>query len=241
MSAKTLVILAALRDELSPLTKLLQLTEYEGMWIGEAGPWRVVARVGGVGPARAGRALTELIGVHRPGLAISVGFAGGLDPQLGGGDVVEPAWSIDGRGAAYRLGAAAPPQLGSDDPARAASEAIITVAGPLHLPDAKRREFERSRAAVADMETFALAAIASRAGVPLLSVRAVSDPADVALPPQALSWVSPDGTSDARAASRFALTHPAWVPVLLKLGRFTRRGSEALARRVHERITADHG
>lgn len=187
--------------------------------------------------------MTELIELHRPLMAINIGFAGGLDPCLAGGDLVEPRWVIDGKGNAYHLDEmhAHPPQLGADSSSRPAEQTIITVASPLHTALEKRRELERSRAVVADMETFHLAAIAARYRVPMWSVRAVSDPAELSLPTQALSWVKPDGRSDVKAASRFALTHPTWMPVLMKLGRYTKRGAAALAARVQQRISTDHG
>jgi adenosylhomocysteine nucleosidase len=243
MAHRTVAILAALQDELSPVASALQLTAYEDVWVGEVGGRRIVARVSGVGAAKAGRALTELIELHRPALAISAGFAGGLDPQLAGGDVVEAAWITDGKGNVYRLDerAVAPPQLGSDGPERDAARTLLTVAQPLHTPEAKRQAGTRERAAIADMETFHLAAIASRMGVPLRSVRTVSDPADLPLPPQALTWVTPQGHSDRAAATRFALTHPTWLGVLRKLGRHTRDGGRAMAQRVERIITGEHG
>lgn len=240
MAASTTLILAALRDELSPVIAALQLTTYDGLWIGEASSGKVVARYTGFGAARSVRALAELAEAHRPARVLTIGFAAGLDPQLAGGDAVEPRWIIDGKGGAYMLDphAARPPALGGDGHDRPAHQTLLTVTEPVHTPEEKRRLFARARASLADMETFTLAGEAARRGLPLVSIRAVSDPADTALPPQALSWVTPEGLTNAAAATRFAMTHPGWMGTLMKLGRYARRGADQLAQRVLERLKA---
>lgn len=241
MSRPTTLILAALEEELTATVRLLQLTTYESVYVGEVGGATVVAAVTGPGASRAARALESLAGAHRPQRVVSVGFAGGLDPSLAGGDVVAVRWVVDGKGGAYVLDDAMPPRLGGDAADRPVAGTLVTVASPLHAPQDKARALARWRAAMADMETFALAGAAMRLGLPLFSVRAVSDPADVALPEAAMRWVTPEGRTDRAAAGRFAMLHPGWVPTLMTLGRHARRGAEGLARAVAQRLGAVPG
>ena len=67
---------------------------------------RVAWSVAGVGQEPASRAALLLVDGHRPGVLVSAGFAGGLDPALPRGAVVRPARVIHaGSAAALELAA----------------------------------------------------------------------------------------------------------------------------------------
>lgn len=154
---------------------------------GTVGKTRIAWCVGGVGAAAATRAARMLVDGHRPGLLVSAGFAGGLDPALVRGAVVRPTLSVtDGEGPPIAL--AAP-----DDSARA-SLTIVTVADVVATPAAKRALAARASAHLVDMETRAVVEVARAAGIPCLSVRVISDAVDDELPREVAALARPQST-----------------------------------------------
>jgi adenosylhomocysteine nucleosidase len=157
----------------------------------------IAARIAcaGADAARARRLGEDLLAAGVRAL-VSFGVAGGLDPTLGPGDVVLPetvvapggaALATDAPWRAHLLEAASAKGLhlrggglvGSD-------QAVATVSG-------KRALFAASGALAVDMESHSVALAAQGAGVPLLVVRAVIDPADRALPKAVIGSIAPNG------------------------------------------------
>jgi hopanoid-associated phosphorylase len=176
----------------------------------------------GVRPVAGGgdavRLVAGLEDLLRQGAAgvISIGIAGGLDPDLVTGDVVvgtavqssagllptDPAWT---RSLLSALPGARPGIVaGADEP-------IAEVAD-------KRRLWQAGAAAV-DMESHLAAAVALRAGRPFAVLRVVTDAAGRTLPPAARVGMAPDGRPDIAAVLRSLLAHPAQLPALLRTAR----------------------
>jgi hopanoid-associated phosphorylase len=188
--------------------------------------------ISGANSARAGAAAQALVEEGAQYL-LSFGLAGGLDPRRRPGTLVVASSVIapDSRrfacdaGWRKRLigaGRDGPPLLiaelaGSDAP----------VAGP---PD-KRRLFETTRAAAVDMESHVVAAVAARAGLPFLAVRAIADPADRTIPRAALAGVAPDGRQRPLAVLVHLLGRPWETVALLRLA-LDSRAALAVLRRV---------
>lgn len=168
------VILAALKQELAPLQRII--------------PPNVARFVRtGVGPRRAAAAVRERC--RDADLIISTGCCGGLVPgadrgmlaiparvvQLASGEPVDaPApdagLAAQARGVAERLGLHCSPRP------------LVTVEDALHTPQSKRRCHEACGAVVVDMETTAIAGAARDIDVPYVSIRVVLDTADETLP-----------------------------------------------------------
>jgi adenosylhomocysteine nucleosidase len=157
---------------------------------GTVGGRRVAWCVGGIGPAAATRAARLLVAGHRPQLLVSAGFAGGLDPAFPRGTVVRPTQAILAGAPATALPLAGP--LAS--PADAPVITICTAERIVRTPAEKRDLFTRTGAAVVDMETFAVAAVARDFGLPCAGVRVVSDAADDELPPVVAGLARPQAT-----------------------------------------------
>jgi len=134
------------------------------------GDVRVAWCVGGVGRERAARAAGLLVDGHRPRSLVAAGFAGGLDPGLPRGSLVCPAAV---RGLA---GEVALPLIGQGGPLAVTVDRIVRTAAE------KRSLAEATGAAIVDMETLAVAAVAREAGLPCRAVRIVSDAAGDELP-----------------------------------------------------------
>ncbi|MEO8793197.1 MAG: hypothetical protein ABI464_12795 [Chthoniobacteraceae bacterium] len=130
-------------------------------WRGQIGNAVVTVIHTGIGPESAERAIRELLAHERPCKVISAGFAGGLDPVLRVGDT-----------------------LTADFP----GAPILSRATPIETPAEKIAAFRETGARLVEMETATLADACARAGVPLVSVRAVSDSAEQFLPVPFGAW-----------------------------------------------------
>jgi adenosylhomocysteine nucleosidase len=146
---------------------------------------RVAWCVGGVGAAAAARAAGLLVSGHRPGLLVSAGFAGGLDPALARGAVVRPAAVVAEEG-----GPSLPLEV-VGAPAASSPVTIISVAAIVGTAAAKRDLAARSGAGLVDMETHAVATVAAAAGLPCAGVRVISDAADDDLPREVAALARP--------------------------------------------------
>ncbi len=130
-------------------------------WRGTLGKIAVTVIHHGIGPEAAARAIRELLAHEKPSKVISAGFAGGLDPALGVGDTLTADF---------------------------ANAKILSRALPIETPAEKIAAFRETGARLVDMETATLAEACVAAGVPLVSVRAVSDSAHQFLPVPFDAW-----------------------------------------------------
>jgi adenosylhomocysteine nucleosidase len=157
-------------------------TIHEGVVAGR----RVAWCVGGVGADRARRAARLLVAGHRPGVLVTAGFAGGLDPAVPRGAVVHPGRVVDARGGDEILFATPP---GGD--AAAPRPTIVTVGDVVATAEDKRRLAAASGAGLVDMESRAVAEVAREAGIPCLAIRVVSDDAATDLPREVATLARP--------------------------------------------------
>ena len=168
---------------------------------------------------------------------LSFGLCGGLDPALRPGDLVlaEAVVLPDGG----RIGVSAPHR--DRLRARLAAAGLRPLGGTLAGSDsavataaAKGALFGQSGAVAVDMESHGVAAAAQAAGVPLLVVRAVADPAERTLPRAALNVVGPDGRLRLLRALATMYVRPWEGPALVRLAYEARLGFDTL-----ERVAAD--
>jgi len=174
---------------------------------------RVAWVVSGMGFGPASRAATMLIDGHRPGLLVSAGFAGGLDPALPRGTLVLPA-----RG----LRIASPPihflPIAGTIRGAVPCDAIVTVDAVVATRTGKRALRETTGAAIVDMETHGVASAAATAGIPCLSVRVISDAADDELPADVARLVIPQSPLRRAGAALAAIgRQPATAATLWRL------------------------
>jgi adenosylhomocysteine nucleosidase len=193
---------------------------------------RLIIRCSG---ADAGRARAHAEALARAGVdaLLSFGLAGGLDPVLRPGDLLIPdvVFAPDGRRTeVHREWCAYLRRRLARASLEAQAGELCGSDRPVMTPDAKAQLFELTGALAVDMESHAVAAIASGAGLPFLVLRALADPADQALPALARHALGSDGRVRPLHVAAGLLRQPKDLPVLLKLGKDSRTGLRALTR-----------
>lgn len=166
----------------------------------------------GIGEKNCGARVERLLHKARPQLVISSGFAGAIDANLKVGDLLIAENFSD-----KQLLETAKQILREREPRSAklfTSTAIIDSI-------ADRNEIARaSGAAAVDMETGTIVSVCNAHGVPLLSLRAISDtPTEpFPAPPHVLFDLEHQRTNYGRLVA-YLLTHPASISRLIKFGR----------------------
>jgi adenosylhomocysteine nucleosidase len=152
-----------------------------------------------------------------PGLTISFGLCGGLDPALRTGDVVIGTQVMAGgasvvadesvaRELAGRLGAAGE---------HVTLGAVAAVDAPILTRAAKDALWKATMAVGVDMESQIAARFATDHNAPFAILRVVSDPADRDLPPIVVRAVRSDGSIDLGAVASALVRSPAQTPGLI--------------------------
>lgn len=156
-----------------------------GMHPGDCARWRGGwIAVSGIGPHNAMRAAERLLTCGVARLA-NWGVAGALDATLAAGDVLivdriryardDPGFATDAD-ASEQLAAALSAAL------HVRRGTLWSAAQPVATPSEKRALAERSGALAVDMEAAPVAAVALRAKLPFVAVKAICDPAARELP-----------------------------------------------------------
>jgi len=144
---------------------------------------RVVIIRSGAGRENASRATELLIDGHHPKIVISAGFAGGLSTALNRHDILLADSVIDASGQQIILNDQGRPlQWPLDWPGLHIGK-LLTLDHVVRDSSEKKALYERHQAVAVDMETFAVAEVCRRRGVPLCAIRIIHDAAGDTLPP----------------------------------------------------------
>ncbi|KMO43910.1 phosphorylase [Methylobacterium tarhaniae] len=168
---------------------------------------------------------------------MSIGIAGGLDPDLVPGDVVVATGVVvtGTRAAGQRLAAhpevvAALARRLADAPVRVIQADVAGVEAAVLSPHAKALLRAETGAAAVDMESQVAAAFAQAHGLPFCAVRVVCDPADRALPAAIAKALKPDGEPDILAVLSALARRSASVGGLVRLARDSSAAFASLGR-----------
>lgn len=187
-----------------PFNQMINLGENAAIWLcgmGEEAAWEAAEglRAGGV---------TSLM---------SWGLAGALDSRLRPGDLILPESIYAGRPLQVdlnwraRLRVLLPGRLSVTGGMLVASKHVLTSA------NAKNDLAQATGACAVDMESGAVAEAAAHAGIPLLVVRAISDPAEFSPPSILLGAVRSDGSADLGRLLPLLLRRSVTLGTLLRL------------------------
>ena len=186
------------------------------------------------GQAEAAREAVGRLAEDGAEIIVSFGFAGGLAPDLPAGCLLLPNTlrcarqddiSVEQKaemveGAVGLLVGATPLSRG----------ALLTVETPLTTVEHKQEAQDRFDAVAVDMESYWVAEACHEAGLGFLALRAVSDPAQRALPASAVRAMGPDGALRIGKLLSGLLGRPGDLPDLVRLGLDSRKASAALGR-----------
>jgi adenosylhomocysteine nucleosidase len=186
----------------------------------------------GASPVRAAEAARFLVSEGCTGL-VSFGIAGGLDPALGSGTLIVPTEVIAQDGGRFfsdpswrgRILSAVGSEFGP------IGESLVGADTPVLGVEQKRALYAQTAAAAVDMESLAVAAIATETKTPFLVVRAIADPANRSIPRWVTDLVEPQtGRPRIGAAAVGILTHFRDVPKLIRLAGDSETGLRTLRR-----------
>lgn len=169
--------------------------------------------------------LRELL-KNKPDMCVSSGLAGGLKPGLRRGDIVA------GREVALRAGgdtfrsSANLLAIAKDAGARIDMKQI-TEKHIVSLASAKSALSNFGE--FVDMEGYYILQIVSGTRVPVISVRAISDPYDEDVPPEISKVVDREGHVQAMPMMKLVLKRPHRIPSLLRLASHSRDAAKSLA------------
>jgi len=173
----------------------------------------------GVTGQRSAAALKRMIESSRPEIIVSAGFSGALQPGLGVGTIVIGENFSDPQ-IVQALRVFPDYQIGP----------IITVPDILESSDAKRGTGALSGALAGDLESEHLYQVCCEAGIPMLSVRSISDTAEQDLPLPRSVLINPEtGRSDPTAIFQYLFRNPAKSTQFAKLVRDARSAQQSLA------------
>jgi len=182
-------------------------------------------QAGGGGAAGAERAAEQLVQNGAKGL-LSFGLAGGLDPGLVPGDLLNPAMVVlDGK--IWFTDPVLMARLGPTTPG-----ALYGGGKVLATAAAKATLFHCTGAVAIDLESAAVARVAQQHGLPFAVLRAVCDAAGRDLPHAALVALDSAGRIGLLRIGGAVLARPWEVPNLIRLANDAARARRALMARV---------
>jgi adenosylhomocysteine nucleosidase len=148
---------------------------------------------------------------------ISIGIAGALAPDMAVGDIVV-AERVVTAGEAFETDAKWTARLAAKFP-HAVIGAMLGRGTIADTAEVKALLHEATGAVAVDMESHLAADAALTHGVPFAALRVISDRADQALPPAALTAMNPDGSIALGRVLWSVAKQPSQIPALIRTGR----------------------
>ena len=187
-------IIAALKNEISEIKRKMEVHETISAGAGRAycGIWhhhQIILVRSGIGREMAKKALEEVCGQFVISEVISIGFAGGLEPDLKTGDLVLADSVIEINSKTEKLESAdlfpikshlleRTFKLKLPEKINVKRGRLVTVKHPACTLAEKSHLYKNFSAIAVDMETSALLKLSSTYKIPFLSIRVISDSAD---------------------------------------------------------------
>jgi adenosylhomocysteine nucleosidase len=237
---ETIGVIAAMSQERDACLRLIEVTKRSVLdkflchrfQLSDRECWLVTS---GMGLKRAAQATRALLSVTSPNLLISIGVAGAVHTDLEIGDVVASRNS-------YLLEKGVPDQMQplaflSESAWQAAVQALqphrarlvtgtaLTTRGSQYI-QLRPEEMENP---VLEMETVGIAQVAAEHGIPLLSLRAISDGPRAPIPFDLEKLMDKDYNVRAGPIIKTIIGHPQMLPQLLRMVRNTRMATENAA------------
>ncbi len=238
---REVAIFTALRTEMFPLKALLsgrdRVSREIPIYIGQMEGRKVILVSSGVGRDRSLAAAELIYSRHNPDGVLSTGFCGGLVTELQPSDVILSSWVVsDTAGSRLDMKVlflgdrAVPIQTALTEAGiRVYKGGFVCVSRPVLSPTEKRALAHRTRAMVAEMETFHLGEFFLPRNVPFLGMRTVVDSLNDRIPRLKSAMVERPRAVD---ILRYLISHPDGAIDLWRLYENGRRAQVALRRSV---------
>lgn len=215
MSSKVAIV-AALEREVKPIVGRWSSTvrDYEGRGFKFFENERAVLVCGGIGAEAARRATQALLALYQPGVVISVGFAGALEPGLKAGDLVVPRTIVNG-----------------NDNSRVDSgmgKGVLVSFSSVATVEQKSKLANSYGAQAVDMEAASVAKGAQAAGVRFFAVKAISDEHNFEIPE--LDRFIRDGQVRSAQFAAWTALHPWHWDQVIRLAKNSSKATKSLCR-----------
>ena len=166
---------------------------------------RVILTHTGIGTVAAEKSVRALLAAHRPRWLLSTGYAGALDPALAHGELF------------LATNFTAPELLARSTAHRGI---LTTQATAAETPLAKAALARATGAQAVDLETSAIARVCAEHGIPMLSLRAISDTAGAEIPvPLHISYDLARQRPRILALLAFLVGNPSRIPPFMRFVR----------------------
>jgi len=173
----------------------------------------------GVTGQRSAPVLKRLLGENRPQVLVSAGFSGALKPEIALGSIIIGENFTDPK--ILRC-------LPKDPDFRVGT--VVTAETILETSQSKRALGESSRALAVDLESAHLSDVCKSAGIPMLSLRCISDTLEQDLPLPGSVLINPEtGKADPSLIFQYLFRHPAKTAQFAKLISSARTAQRSLA------------
>jgi adenosylhomocysteine nucleosidase len=222
-----LAIFSAFPQEIKETVRNLKAVKESGthpfpLFLAEYLSKKVVVALSGMGSMNAETALEYVCVRYDPEFILSLGFGGAL---YEGAKIGEIIWSgrfflvgedlmetLESTGAIEALG-----KVSCDFSIREGS--ILTIEKWTAKSEIKKFLTPGISFPVCDMETFFLAKLSKKKGLPFMAVRAVTDLVDEEIPPEFLSVSDETGTYQMSRALRLVFSKPTLLKNIIRIGR----------------------
>ncbi len=233
-----IAIFGAVKEEIAGIKQAMNISDHVRLgktsaWPGKWGKQNIVLVRSGVGRQRAEDATLQVIDRFQPRALISIGYAGGVQPELNVGDLVIADSIIEEK----ENGKYSPnpdwlnraKDIPCPDGVKALVGGLLTVDKVIHDSVSKQELGRHYSVQAVEMETSAIAKVAEEKDVPFLSLRVISDRLDQELLDSS-SFLGSDGEISTLKAGWYVLTHPGSIKSALSLRTQTQIATQAMTR-----------
>jgi adenosylhomocysteine nucleosidase len=178
-----------------------------------------------MGFARARRATQALIDAHTPNWVLSVGFSGGLLPEMKVGDLVMANSIVDTHGNELKVDLKM-----ADDPQNGIYVGrLVTTDEIVRTIEEKKQLAEKHAAIAVDLESLAVAQVCRETETRFMAVRVLSDDLSFDLPPEVLSVIGSTGAVRVGSALGSLWKRPGSIKDMWRLRESAHQAAERLA------------
>lgn len=178
----------------------------------------------GMGKVAAQQSLENYLKVHSVRAVLLIGFAGGLDPALNGGEVV--LYHSPGKQSEF-------PGLEKLSSSFVHKGSYFCHDTIVETSNDKMGFYEKTKASAVDMESGVVEEICINTGVPMVCLKAISDDAHSDLPIDFARWTHESGSLNLFGLVIHILIHPWKIPAMIRLGSTSNIGKRNLKNVLH--------